>query len=342
MLEHSFHLIIRVFKTLVYCTLFAVGCYFIYEGQVIQRYTLGRTNFAEFDEELREFPTIVFFIDDGDKNSSYTYGTDFLIHYGIEANLSSGNNDTVLSLGETKLPGTSLSVDLEPILDGSTYKITPINFKPSMPFHHILAIYFNDLPGHNVALRLTTENNSVDVDGKVHDGDRDFTNVSPGETKFLTVNAEKQKFLKRPKECRTVPFNEIFLRKTSEEMKERCKNPCKPDKSFGKRLNENIQHLPMCKSEEEKNCMMETAINVVSDVTLKPCTRVTYKTQTATMKQPSENMAIFDLEFVQPPTINVREEYLIYDTVAMISAIGGTMGLCIGISFYNIMGTGLD
>ena len=26
----------------------------------------------------------------------------------------------------------------------------------------------------------------------------------------------------------------------------------------------------------------------------------------------------------------------------MISAIGGTMGLCIGISFYNIIGTGLD
>ena len=88
--------------------------------------------------------------------------------------------------------------------------------------------------------------------------------------------------------------------------------------------------------------MLETFINVVSDIILKPCTRVTYKTQTAAKKQPSENMAIIDLEFVQPPTINVREEYLIYDTVAMISAIGGTMGLCIGILFYNIMGTGLN
>ena len=69
MIKLRFQLIIRIIKTLVYCTLFAVGCYFIYEGQVIQRYTLGRTNFAEFEEELEEFPTILFFIDDGDKTA---------------------------------------------------------------------------------------------------------------------------------------------------------------------------------------------------------------------------------------------------------------------------------
>ena len=95
--------IIRLINTLVYCTLFAVGCYFIYQGQVIQRFTLGRTNFAEFEEELEEFPTILFFIDDGDKNRTYKYGTDFMIFYGIEANFSSGNNGTILSLRENKL-----------------------------------------------------------------------------------------------------------------------------------------------------------------------------------------------------------------------------------------------
>ena len=31
--------------------------------------------------------------------------------------------------------------------------------------------------------------------------------------------------------------------------------------------------------------------------------------------------------------VTVKEEYVIYDAVAMISAIGGTMGLCIGFSF---------
>ena len=52
-------------------------------------------------------------------------------------------------------------------------------------------------------------------------------------------------------ECRIVPFNEVILQKTSEKMNESCKNPCKPDESYGKRLNEIIKHLPSCKSEEE-------------------------------------------------------------------------------------------
>ena len=79
-------LIFQIINSLAYCSLFALGCYFIYEGQVIQRYTLGRTNFAEFDEELVEFPTIVFFIDNADDNRTYKLGSDFKIFYIAEAN----------------------------------------------------------------------------------------------------------------------------------------------------------------------------------------------------------------------------------------------------------------
>ena len=50
------------------------------------------------------------------------------------------------------------------------------------------------------------------------------------------------------------------------------------------------------------------------------------------------NIAFFSFAYPEPPVIKVHEEYLLYDMVAMISAIGGTMGLCIGISFYNISG----
>ena len=34
--------------------------------------------------------------------------------------------------------------------------------------------------------------------------------------------------------------------------------------------------------------------------------------------------------------MHVKEEYLIYNTVAFISSIGGTLGLCIGFSFSNL------
>ena len=34
----------------------------------------------------------------------------------------------------------------------------------------------------------------------------------------------------------------------------------------------------------------------------------------------------------------VKEEYLIFDTVSMISVVGGFMGLCVGFSFYDTSG----
>ena len=46
--------------------------------------------------------------------------------------------------------------------------------------------------------------------------------------------------------------------------------------------------------------------------------------------------AFFTIRFSDPPRVTVKEEYLIYDMVSMISAIGGTMGLCIGLSFLDI------
>ena len=40
--------------------------------------------------------------------------------------------------------------------------------------------------------------------------------------------------------------------------------------------------------------------------------------------------------------MKVFEEYLIFDLVAMISAIGGTLGLCTGFSFSGVAGTMLN
>ena len=41
----------------------------------------------------------------------------------------------------------------------------------------------------------------------------------------------------------------------------------------------------------------------------------------------------FILRMGSPKMVTVHEEYLIYDLVSMIGAVGGTMGLCIGFSF---------
>ena len=41
--------------------------------------------------------------------------------------------------------------------------------------------------------------------------------------------------------------------------------------------------------------------------------------------------------FAKPPKVIVKEEYLVYDAIAFVSSIGGTLGLCIGFSFYSLI-----
>ena len=42
------------------------------------------------------------------------------------------------------------------------------------------------------------------------------------------------------------------------------------------------------------------------------------------------------MNFVNPHKVTVYKEFLIFDIVGMVSAIGGTMGLCIGLSFTEL------
>ena len=51
---------------------------------------------------------------------------------------------------------------------------------------------------------------------------------------------------------------------------------------------------------------------------------------------PKKNEAWFEIKF--SPHFNVKEELIMFDLVSMVSAIGGTMGLCVGFSFLEIYG----
>ena len=43
-------------------SLFGLGIFFIYMGDVIPRYQIGQTNFAVYQETMKELPTIVTYI----------------------------------------------------------------------------------------------------------------------------------------------------------------------------------------------------------------------------------------------------------------------------------------
>ena len=50
-----------------------------------------------------------------------------------------------------------------------------------------------------------------------------------------------------------------------------------------------------------------------------------------------KNHCLLGYMFDPPEMVTMHDEYLIYDEVSMIGSIGGTLGMCIGFSFTNLM-----
>ena len=55
-----------------------------------------------------------------------------------------------------------------------------------------------------------------------------------------------------------------------------------------------------------------------------------------TASQANSKMISFIVAFAPPQLKLVKEEYLIYDAITFISSVGGTIGLCVGFSFYSL------
>ena len=78
---------------------------------------------------------------------------------------------------------------------------------------------------------------------------------------------------------------------------------------------------------------MDVLSRAQKNITEQPCLKLTYDLKLQGPWSTNPNHTVFGVALTSPYETIVKEEYIIYDMVAMISAIGGTMGLCIGFSF---------
>ena len=74
--------VLLVIDSLVYLAMLGLGFFFIYKGDVLQRFQLKRTNFAVFEEPITELPTIKTYIDP--YNGDLAYLKDFWIVWRAE------------------------------------------------------------------------------------------------------------------------------------------------------------------------------------------------------------------------------------------------------------------
>ena len=130
--------ILKLLENLPYFSLLGLGIYFIYMGDVIPRFWVGRTNFAEYEEEMDELPTISTFV----YHENLTLGEDF--------NLSLSGK--ILKFGNNDIQSNQLKVHLQHVMPEQFFttsgkrlrfvQITPLNFPPEIPFILDLEYFF--------------------------------------------------------------------------------------------------------------------------------------------------------------------------------------------------------
>ena len=285
-LDHFTKLCIQIIDHLTYLALSILGLYFIVEGNVIQNFNLGRTNYAQYSEPITELPTILTIIDHVNR-SQYKYGIDFNISVGEWMWSHNQGVSTNLTFGVNVIAGGLLKVEFEAILE-HFFKITPINFSHGMPLSYFMKYKFKKeddtaLSGlSKVSAILSAENNSVTVpfDWKHFDGNIHLMRLGLGEQGFVTILPRKKKY-RSGKGCRNEPHNEIMVRKILKQLSESCSKPCHYSWKWGKRLDKMYEHLPICQSTEERKCAEKAimrAIQIGEEDIKKPCQTLEYKT----------------------------------------------------------------
>ena len=320
--------------------------YFIYLGDIVHRFQAKKTYFAEYYEPITELPTIYTWIRFSKVSAGLTLGNDFNISW---RGLKFSKKENPLKLGWNSLDA-KLEIEFEEIHRQGRplweYKITPLNFPPGFQkdYRFWLIFGFTEKVKPQVALAgiaFSTKNSSYCggpwweqefLDGKVSE----ISTRIKREQIWITLTPVKYLYTKIHGECRNQPYYDILLKKSLLRTNNHCSKLCRP---FDFTLcNDEYKNVTICANETESRCFYGQK-DAVTEIVSKPCTKLQYETDVTrwTVNEDGEwNSIDFWVQFAIPEEVRVNEEFMIFDAVSMISAIGGTMGLCIGFSFLAV------
>ena len=220
-------------------SLFGLGIFFIYMGDVIPRYQIGQTNFAVYQETMKELPTIVTYITKVPNN--FTLGVDF--NLTLYTSFESFDEGNTMSLGKNHI-GSGVNVYFEHLVpeqlfddDGDRvlcFRITPLNFPLAVPHYFKLNYSFStQLPMARIALYITAENNSLGCFGDRHYDGETTTVVTKGGN-WVTLKLQPRKYLYLQKEdgCRESPYTEELITQVEAHFLQQFKSLCRPKDIF--------------------------------------------------------------------------------------------------------------
>ena len=287
------------------------------------------------------------FIDEG----YYKLGQDFELHYEVQ---KLGN--IILKLGENHVVSDftgNHTIILDKILTifyGNCYKISSsLNGEHSSMVKYFLKfnqkISFMDIPTVNIY--LTSEENFFGIIGLtwLYGDELKFqlsqNSNDTGSFKFFKLKAKKSKFLNEKASPCNDQANRCF---TEQLLKIKCPRKCVPSTLPLINSIEDWKDIPECHSWEEFMCMA-TGIILLSYVESQPqkascpryCNQLEYTGKVQGDLNAYELSGSIGWTYSISSTTNVNEEYLVYDLPSLVGSVGGTIGIFVGFSVYDLV-----
>ena len=272
-----------------------LGLYFIFEGEVIQRYVASRKDFYQYSQALNEFPTIETALLSPPANQSIGKDFNMSLMYTI---LTDGKNDI-----QNPSSPSILQVDFNYWLAGDAIKskIRPLTSYTSGGWVQVEYTFANasQWSKTKVVIDLGTGNNSNCYG--YNDGEVSNAVAKVGELHVLRVQPEKFIYLSDRTPCRKNPFLDELLTHLWEDASKNPGKQCKaqimhqicPDLNTSERFNE----LPVCENKAGLKYMADLFLSV----NRKPCTKLSYESKNkGPYPAPAPNQAMFSIFLAIP------------------------------------------
>ena len=169
-----------------------------------------------------------------------------------------------------------------------------------------------------------------------------------------TTRIKFRETLIKPLHCKTsdteyVSGQQCFVNMFADENYSPCPIKCLPIQMKGFQYVNKSTSLTNCAKLEDETCNAGSRVwNKLYEEfpnCLKPCKKITYKDSKLDIYEPmfleiGQNLANFDL--MMNSLRKIEKEALVYDTNDVIGAIGGSLGLFLGFSFFDVISKCLD
>ena len=319
------NLIFKSFDWIIFLILSAIGVFLTWE--VLLKYWAMDTSMKRLRKPIEETPAIGICF--APISYSLRYGIDFNIsrYPSYEDYIEDQERKNVADLKEivSTYAGKCYKVPSSKV-DGKAYEVITVNFNKAK---------IKD--GPKVKFHITSEDNFFGIfyanwiQGEILDFEVQQNN-------FLGVNIKEEQYiyLQETNDCILgVDFLKCAEQKLTNTNFDGCPRKCLPYTS----PNQN-QILPICDFQNfnEFDCArlhnFNYVLNNLTSLGCKTDCKITQYVGKITYQEVSDTIA-FRYSYPAPEMTVINEEYLIYDLIGLIGAIGGTMGIFIGFSFSN-------